>query len=362
MQFTNPNTGAFVWSRTAGDIVLGSISPSDATVTFKVKLDGTEVAAFDLTAVSGSITLKFREILEAVLPKASYSFPNTSSARTNTVQITATLNNSTESTSSMYCFRGGSDELRSAFPDTSHWMTWKPQLTRTWSWAKECLSFIKPASTSKSVKAKIYFSDNTDATVTLDSFSSVSSAVSICSIDCSPSRIKALPSASGKTVLAYDVYVSGSNPSFLAHRFVVKPTTLRGREFLFFNSLGALDTVFATGDVSRETDMDVSSVTIGEEEVELANGAVEKFKVHTGGIRDRRTMDQWQDFFRSTDRYVLLQGDVVRRIVVDSIEPEMTENKLSGAAITYHYAKAFTGRYYSDSAIPAFDYSNYEND
>ena len=73
-------------------------------------------------------------------------------------------------------------------------------------------------------------------------------------------------------------------------------------------------------------------------------------------------MDQWQDFFRSSDRWVLLQGDDQRRIVIDSIESDMTEHKLSGVSFTYHYADRFSGRHYSDTALPAFDYSNYEND
>ena len=128
------------------------------------------------------------------------------------------------------------------------------------------------------------------------------------------------------------------------------------------NSLGVLDTAFATGDVSRDTESEIATARISGQEVELTNDAVEHFKVNTGGLRKRRDMDQWQDFFRSSDRWVLLQGDDPRRIVIDSIESDMTEHKLSGVSFTYHYADRFSGRHYSDTTLPAFDYDNYEND
>lgn len=357
MQFTNPNTGSFVWSRDAKDVVLDSILPASATVQFTVKLGAAAVASFALTAVSGSITLRYREILEAVLPKSIGTLLSTADydRYSNDVTIVATLGNSTVSTTKR-CFRGGSDELRPAFPHGTQWLTWKPQVTRTWAWAKEFLSLVIPNSTKMDVSAKVYFTDHTDTTLTLCTFALMTNGYSIGLVNCSPSVINSLVPA-GKTVAAYDV---DAGSSIKAHRFILQPTRLRGREFLFVNSLGVLDTVFAAGDVSRETEMAVSAASIDSEEVELSNGAVERFKVQTGWIRERRMMDQWQDFFRSTERYVLLQGDVVRRIVVDAIETEMTEHNLSSATITYHYAKAFTGRYYEDTAIGAYDYTENE--
>ena len=350
MQWTNPNTGSFVWSRTASDLTLGGITGS-GPVRFTVTLNGSTVASFDLIPVSGQITLRFREILEAILPRRADTLVGTNSATeyVDTVAIQAAQDSSSLTTATMRCFRGGSDELRDAISVSSHWLTWKPLQTRTWPWAKEFLSCVVTGSVG--VNAKIYFSDGSNSVISLASFSSGSARIGL--VNCSPSRI--ISAASGRTVLAYDVY----SPSLITHRFILKSNDrARGREFLFMNSLGALDTVIATGDVSRETEMAVSSISVYGDERELGNAAVEKFKVQTGGIRERRTMDQWQEFFRASERYVLLKGDVVRRIVVDSIEPEMTEHKLSGAAFTYHYAKAFTGRFYQENTLGAFDSSS----
>lgn len=351
MNFTNPNTGC-VWSWNAQDIILNDVIMS-GPVQFTVFLNGSSVAAFSLNAYNSHIVLKFREILEAILPNPSLSFPSTTSSFTNTVYIRATQGSTSLNTSTMHCFRGGSDILH-AFPQGNHWLTWKPQITDTYPWAKECLSFVKPASVSRTVYAKVYLSGNTSVIVTIGTFSSASGQISICSVNCSPSRISGYSAVSGRTVLAYDVYIEG----FLAHRFILKSARLCGREFLFENSLGVLDTVFATGDVSRETDSAVASVLIDKVETETSNNAVERFKVSTGWIRDRRMMDQWQEFARSSDRYVMLQGDDIRRIVVDSFEPEMTEHRLSSATITYHYAQGFTGRFYDDLPIGAFNYSS----
>ncbi len=356
MNFSNPNTGAVVWSRTAGDILLtGGPSAPNSTILFRILLNGSEAAAFELTAVSGMVNLKFREILEAILPLNDMLFSGRSTRYSNTVAIQASANDNTVTTAPMVCFRGGSDEESPAFPHTSHWLTWKPQETSTWPWAREQLSCIVPSSTSVSVSAKVYFAYHTPVTVTVATFSSQSDT-SIGTVDCSPSVIEGLANVSNDTMVAYDVYTG----NVMAHRFVVRPTRIRGREFLFRNSLGVWDTVFASGDVSRETGMAVSTVVIDSEETEIANAAVERFKVQTGSIRERRMMDQWQDFFRTTERFVLLQGDTPRRIVVDAVEPDMTEHALASALVTYHYAKAFTGRYYNDSALEAYDYTSSE--
>ena len=355
MQWTNPNTGSFVWSRTAKDITLTGATSNSMTnppVQFSVHLNGSSVATFKLTAVSGEVKLRFREILEAILPRRGDTLISTSNSATygDTVAIQATLDGSSVTTSSMRCFRGGSDELQPTVNVASYWLTWKPLKVNTWPWAKEFLSCVI-LSSSINVNAKVYFADGGNSVISLASFSS--GTVRIGLVNCSPSVIRS--SFSNREVIAYDVY----SPSLITRRFILKPSDrARGREFLFMNSLGALDTVIATGDVSRETEMDVSSVSINGDETEIANSAVERFKVQTGGIRERRMIDQWQEFFRASERYVLLKGDVVRRIVVDSIEPEMTEHKLSGAAFTYHYAKAFTGRFYQENVLGAFDPSS----
>ena len=359
---TNPNSSkAYVFAENAEDLTVTGLSTS-LNVTIAVYLHGASVASFELTPnpASASVVVRFREILNAILPRITCTVPSTTSSYFNAVYVRATQGNTYVETSTIYCFRGGFDAHETSFSNTTHWLTWKPQVTRTYPWASEVISFIKPKLTSRTIYAKIYFSNGTSSTVTLGTFSSspTNTQETVCSVNCSYSRIKGFSSAANKTVLAYDVY----GGDILAHRFIVKPTRLRQREFLFVNSLGVLDTAFATGDVSRDTESEMATARISGQDVELTNYAVEHFKVSTGGLRKRRDMDQWQDFFRSTDRWVLLQGDDPRRIVIDSIESEMTEHKLSGVSFTYHYADRFSGRHYSDTALPAFDYDNYEND
>lgn len=358
---SNPNSSmAYVFAEKAEDLTVTGLSTS-SNVTIAVYLHGSSVASFELTPhpVSASVVVRFREILNAILPRITCSVPSAKSSYFNAVYVRATQGNAYVETSTMYCFRGGFDAMETSFPHTTHWLTWKPQCTRTYKWAKEILSFIKPKLTSRTVYAKIYYSDRTSETITLVTFThtALDTQVTSCMVNCSYSRILGLLSTVGKTILAYDVY----GGDILAHRFIVEPTRLRQREFLYANSLGVLDTVFSTGDVGRDTASELATARIGGQEVELSNDTVEHFKVNTGVLRKRREMDQWQDFFRSTDRWVLLQGDVLRRIIIDSIESDMTEHKLTGASFTYHYADRFTGRYYTDVALSAFDPSDVNN-
>lgn len=358
MNFVNPNSGAFVWSRNASDIIVTGASVLSGTVQFTVFLNGTAVSSFGLTSsLSGQVILRFREILEAILPKGEDAqFLTAGSYRySNTVAIRAEQGDSTASTATMVCFRGGSDELRPAFPSSSHWLTWKPQITDTWPWAREILSCIVPASTTVTVQAKVYFAYHSPVTVTVKAFASQGNA-SIGMVDCSPTVIEGLANVSNDSMIAYDVFTG----TVMAHRFILRPTRLRGREFLFRNSLGVIDTVFATGDVGRETESAVTRVRINRTDQELSNEAEDLFKVQTGHIRDRRMMLQWQEFARSTERYVRLQGDVARRISVTQIDYEMTEHQLSGATVTYHYADTFTGRYFNDTELEDYDYTSAE--
>lgn len=356
MQWTNPNTGDIVWSRTAKDLVLEDCyGPID----FRIELNGAVAATFTLTAISYRITLRFRDILEAILPENG-NLPASDSAVfrfSDTVEISATMYNTgdspaTLSTGVMTCIRGGSDELSPEFPHDTHWLTWKPQVTDTWAWARERLACVVPARTGVTVTARIYYAFHSPETVTLASFPSQNTA-SVCIVDCSLSRIEALSGVTNETIVAYDIRTGTVFP----HRFIVRRTRLIGREFLFMNSFGVPDTVFATGMVSRESVSEVALIRINHEDREIANKTVERFKIQTGFIRDRRAMDQWQEFVRSKIRFVMLQGDVPRRIVVDGTEFEMTEHTLSSAVVSYHFANAFTGRYYDDTELEDYEYT-----
>lgn len=354
MRFSISNPNGYLFSRTAPSLDLVEVG-GDYLVDFKVTVNGylDSQVEFSLRAVNGTVHLRLDEMLEVLLPRISPSIPNTTTSYNNEVEVLATRSAAYDSAlKTVWCFRGGIDGDQA----DRRWLTWKPQVTRTWLWASEILSFLLPTNVSKTVYAKVYLDTGTSVRVTMGTFNASVSEPRICSVNCSLSRILDFSSVSGNTVLAYDVYAT----DIPAHRFIVGRERVRVREFLFENSLGVLDTVFATGDVSRETDSNVMKFCREGSQMELFNDAVERFKVNAGGIRERRMMDHWQDFFRSNDRYVLLQGGDVRRIIVDSIEPEMVEHKLSGASVTYHYADKFKGRFHADTEVSAFDYDKYD--
>ena len=130
---TNPNSNkTFVFADTAEDLTVTGLSTS-SNVTITVYLSGSSVASFELTPAwnNASVVVRFREILNAILPRISGAVPDTTTTYNYAVSVRASQGGTDVDTATMFCFRGGSDALRTAFSHLNHWLTWKPQVTRT---------------------------------------------------------------------------------------------------------------------------------------------------------------------------------------------------------------------------------------
>lgn len=356
MNFTHANTDSPVWSRLAKDIILEGAGVSDVTIT--VSLDGSSVTSFQLSPVNGRITLPFRDLLDAILPRETGVDLSTSGSVTSLqhiVTLTASAEGQSNASLSLSCFRGGYDAGIGQAP-SGHWLSWKPQETTTYPWAREFLSRIVGAGVSPGiVYAKLYYAYHATEVVQIAASYASSSSARVFVYDVSYSLLTGLGTHfSDDTLVAYDVYSSG----ILLHRFVMGDADRACRELIFQNSLGVPDTLFVYGDVERETDSSITSFTQAAAETELANDATEKFAVKTGSLQNRRSMDHVQDFLRSCERYVLQPGDIIRKIVVESIESEMKERELSSVGFTYHLAAAFSGRYYEDTQLDDYEYDS----
>lgn len=348
------------WSLTAKDITLQGVTGS--VVTFTVQLDAQTVTTFDLVPVNGSITLSLRNILEAILPLETGLNPMLSGMAVRSgghdVAISAVDDLNYTASMSLTCFRGGIDD--SAGNDKStRWLSWKPQVSQTFRWGRELLSLLlMPSYSTSQVRATIYYLYHSPEIVTLASAPSVAnSKPCIWNYDCSFSTIAGLGTYSDvDTIVAYDITM-GNLPR---RRFILAPTDNRGREFIFKNSMGALDTLFTSGKVDAEHESKATTAKVNNKERELSIELTAMQKVSTGLLQREREVANLYDFLRSNERYVLAPGDTARRIIVDSTDSDISLGEPSGASITFHLADGFTGEYYEDKNIGEYEFTSAE--
>ena len=348
------------WSLSAKDIFLQGVSGS--FVAFTVQLDGNSVTSFDLIPINGEISISLRDLLEAILPSETGLNPMFSAmaARSgaHSVSISAVDNLGNTASMSLTCFKGGIDESAGNSKIT-RWLSWKPQVSQTFPWGRELLSLLlMPGYSSTQVKVTIYYLYHSPEVVTLAAAPTVvNSKPCIWNYDCSYETVSALGTYSEEdTIVAYDITM-GTLPR---RRFVIGPTDKRGREFIFRNSMGVLDTLFTSGVVNLENESNVATFMNGNKETELFNDFTARQKVSTGLLQREREIIGLYDFLRSNERYVLAPGDIARRIVVDGVESDISLGQPSGTSITFHLADGFTGAYYEDKNLGEYEFTSAE--
>lgn len=348
------------WSLTAKDVSLQGIDGT--SVAFTVYMDGQAVTTFSLVPVNSTIKLSLRGILEAILPQETGINPMSSGlAERNgghTVTIAAADDLGASASMDLTCFRGGIDE-NAGNGKTTQWLSWKPQASQTLRWGRELLSLLlMPGYSSSKVQVTIYYLYHSPETVDLASAPTVlNSKPCIWTYDCSYETIAELGTYSDEdTILAYDITM-GTLPR---RRFILSPTDKRGREFIFKNSMGVLDTLYTAGDVVFEEESNVSTSVVNNRETEIDNAFIARQKVSTGLIQREREIANLYDLLRSNERYIMAPGDTARRIVVDGIDSDISFGKPSAATITFHLADGFTGSYYEDKNLGEYEFTSAE--
>nr|MCR5352363.1 hypothetical protein [Bacteroidales bacterium] len=240
-----------------------------------------------------------------------------------------------------------------------HWLTWREQIGKTYSWGIERLTFLAGLdllgwrSGTYTVTARIYQDGEEPVTRTLAS-GTLQTACRYVTVDASYSVISALVAG---TVRAWDIsytFTGEDANSVAAHvdgypiRLIVARNDVRVREFVFANSFGVEDRVYSSGRNNPKLNGTAVTAQSGGDERELRNDAKEVREVFSGYISSARESALWMDFLKSADRYILASGSL-ERIIVDSQDSSMQDNALGSVKFTYHRASFDTGRDFSDA-------------
>lgn len=239
-----------------------------------------------------------------------------------------------------------------------HFLTWRPQIGYVTKGIKQQLS-LAIADTQvgvsdvvrkyRSLYVKVYFRSATPIELPLEKCVYDNS---IYRIDCSYQRILDLVRTKLSTnddIVAYDVYGKADNSeyaSMVPQRFIVLPYNSAYEYFFFQNTMGGFDTIIAYGSTKSISSSEVSASVVRRQETELVNDFMERWETNTGYINSNVEKGLWQEFLRSTNRYILRPDGTARRIIVDDCKAEHTRHKVGSFTFEYHYAEQDKGAYY----------------
>ncbi|WP_304953024.1 hypothetical protein [uncultured Alistipes sp.] len=141
-----------------------------------------------------------------------------------------------------------------------------------------------------------------------------------------------------------------SNKPF-AQRYILRPERCGETCFGFVNSLGSIDTLMMIGKMKLKPESENKTFMNREVETELSNSYTSYWEASTGYIDSPGMAAQYQDFLKSTNRWIYQNGEWLR-IVVDEYKLEHTPRELNAYTFKYHLAARNERRYFERKELP----------
>lgn len=355
MKFRNVISGP-IFCADAPDVVIETADAAGIDVRLSISGFVWQFALSPVAEQSGYVaTIKTRDILEALIEPSSIGSGGVSGVPV--VEISAGAD--TESSISM-SFQAlyGSAAGKTPADMARHWLTWRDQISTTYFGCRERLTFFAGLdllgwkSGSYTVAVKIYTPSGI-VQATLAS-GTIPSQVSYISVDASPASVLAVGEVS--SLLAYDLSfsLSGTAADDTAAtvesyplRLVLGAADPRAKEFIYINSLGVEDRVTACGIRKDGLEGGSSKFVNGGVEREHGNDAQEQFEVYSGHLATARSVEQWMEFLKSSERYLSSGG--LKGIVIDDYNTEVQEGELCSVSFTYRLSERIKGFHHDDS-------------
>lgn len=136
-----------------------------------------------------------------------------------------------------------------------------------------------------------------------------------------------------------------------AQRYILRPDRYNDVCFGFENTLGAFDTLMLEGKQTYQPEGDISTFKTYTTEKELINDYTSIWEASTGRLETERSANQYQDFLKSTNRYVLMKG-IWRRIIVSDYKVKHSRGESNSYTFKYHLADKNEGRYFNREELP----------
>ncbi len=168
----------------------------------------------------------------------------------------------------------------------------------------------------------------------------------------------------GGVPVAYDVFATGyefddNNTPIEYIKTFVQRYELRAAKyndvcFGFYNTLGGFDTLMMQGQIALVPAGEVGTFTNTGVETELTNDYTSCWEASTGYIDNRRMAAQYQDFLKSTERYIYREGKWLKIIVAEYKIKDITR-ELNAYTFKYRLAEKNERRYYERTELPELE-------
>lgn len=334
MTITGPDIHSMIFSRSAPNIILSQVS--GGPVQIRITHNGASTTYdINVNPSTKTCTIALREILRALEPNTiAQTIPASASPWIETFpdEITMEILIDGEVGGSwrgrfIPGFCKDSDVLQMLLNE-QYWWTFRKQTAHTYRFSREYLTTgIEPYLEGHEIHIVFHFKNNGKKDIIWEPSHDPSAHKE--TFDVSYRRIRQIADTMGYAddeIIAYDVYGSTSSGSDrpIGQRFIVAPNNRKVRGFFFRNSLGAFDTVYSTGEISRAIESECKTFIASREELEISNLSHEVIKVDTGYIAAKAELNLWYEFLRSAERYAINSDGSISRIIVDGSDSEKT--------------------------------------
>ena len=364
MNINGPNKNEIVFSRTTRDIVVTDIPSGplfEVYFVYEKRRFGFEARAYD-----GTYTLHLSEVLKALESNTMAPDVPDGGCLTlypKTLTIEFLLDKALKVSHEIrwipgYC-KANADDLK-LLMNSGYWWTMRPQAAYTLPWSREILQMALPAgSGAVDIYVDIHFAEYGKKRLLYKTVRPEGQDPEFVAIDVSYKYIEDLAFKSEYVdghILAYDVTgVSGDKEDLpIGQRFIVAPKNRNIRGWYFRNSLGAFDTVYSFGSVTRAIDSEIKTFTANMKELEISNISKETFSIDTGYIKNRKELNLWYEFLRSTERYAILSHNEISRIIVDESDSKKTLNEVGSISFRCRMSEEVEGYELSKARLEDF--------
>lgn len=348
------------------DIIIGEVTKN---VLLTVQVGGIRyVEDFIMFPNLGKITICTRKIVRVLQSLASPSNPTIKSLPLLNITL-----KTEDGTIKQNCslIPGGTEPLNT---DLTQWLsqnflTWQPQIIETTPTQPQWLAFAGAA---------LY--QTVDIRTTLYSRDGQTKSKTIANIQDVLPRFHQLPTdfrtlwqpqceQEGIDPYCYDVFGVGRNsiattevqpalitpPDFnrpYPQRYMLRPPRYNDVCFGFENTLSGFDTLMAEGKQTLQPEGDITTFRSNERETELLNDYTSIWEANTGLIESERMAIQFQDFFKSTNRWVMLEGKW-SRIVLTEYKVKHYRGEPNSYTFKYRLAEKNERRYHDRVELSA---------
>lgn len=238
-----------------------------------------------------------------------------------------------------------------------NYLTWQPQVIDTTPAQPQFLALVKSDRYTKTeLHSNLVASNGATFTKIIDS---IASPLIYAQIDTSFTKVWADFCTSNNLVpISYDVFGKSYMPNNptpemrpFAQRYIIRRAQHNDTCFGFINTLGGFDSLMMQGQIVLKPEGESETFTNNEQEAELLNGYKSFWEVSTGSIETNLMAAQYQDFLKSTNRWIYRNG--WQKIIIDEYKVEHTPLELNAYTFKFHMAEKNERRYFDREELPA---------